>query len=292
MPCRHERPLGWPSADGAGSPGRRDRRPGYTPGWPLDPHRLLPVEPTNPGQRTVCFCQFGLACLVSAGRRADAARLAHPPKESLAPTSVGPWAVAAACREGRQAMSPVCPGGWCFVWGAPAERLDAGEALPPHCHAVRSLQPPLAARRARRGRAPPSRRRGRAGRRRLRRPRGLPQAAPGLAAPPPWGCRRARRRATHELGAAAASATTRRRSCTASRRCPRRRPPPGRGRAIHAHARRGATWRPPRPWPAPADRTPRPGACSRASAFEPSRTRAKETWSAKPIHPASSRARR
>jgi hypothetical protein len=39
-------------------------------------------------------------------------------------------------------MSPVCPRGWCFVWGAPAERLDAGEALPPHCHAVRSLQPP------------------------------------------------------------------------------------------------------------------------------------------------------
>jgi hypothetical protein len=40
-------PLGWPSADGAGSPGHRDRRPGYTPGWPLDPHRLLPVEPTT-----------------------------------------------------------------------------------------------------------------------------------------------------------------------------------------------------------------------------------------------------
>jgi hypothetical protein len=39
-------------------------------------------------------------------------------------------------------MSPVCPGRWCFVWGAAAERLDAGEALPPHCHAVRSLQRP------------------------------------------------------------------------------------------------------------------------------------------------------
>jgi hypothetical protein len=64
-------------------------------------------------------------------------------------------------------------------------------------------------------------------------------------------CRRARPRATRELGAAAAPATTRQRSHTASRRCPRRRPPLGRGRAAHAHARRGATWRAPRPWPAP-----------------------------------------
>ena len=189
MPCRHEHHPGWPSADGAGSPGRRDRRPGYTPGWPLDPHRLLPVEPTNPGQRTVCFCQFGLACPVPAGRRADAARLAHPPKESLAPTSVGPWAVAAACREGRQAMRPVCPGGWCFVWGAPAERLDAVEALPPHCHALRWLQPPFAARRARRGRALPWRRRGRAARRRPRRRRARPQARRGRRVRPWPGCR-------------------------------------------------------------------------------------------------------
>ena len=58
--------LGWPSADGAGSRGRRDRRPGYKAGWRLDPHRLLPVEPTNlasslsplpvwPGAPCVCW---------------------------------------------------------------------------------------------------------------------------------------------------------------------------------------------------------------------------------------------
>jgi hypothetical protein len=46
-------PLGWPSADGTGHRGRRGGRAGYKPGWDLDPHRLLPVEPTNPGQRTV-----------------------------------------------------------------------------------------------------------------------------------------------------------------------------------------------------------------------------------------------
>jgi hypothetical protein len=39
--------LGWPSADGAGR-GRRGGRPGYKPGWGWDPHRLLPVESTNP----------------------------------------------------------------------------------------------------------------------------------------------------------------------------------------------------------------------------------------------------
>src|SRR4029453_8187269 len=44
---RHEGRLGWPSADGAGGRGRRGGRPGYKPGWGLDPHRLLPVEPTN-----------------------------------------------------------------------------------------------------------------------------------------------------------------------------------------------------------------------------------------------------
>src|SRR5512132_225269 len=36
-----------------GSQGRRWGRPGYKPGWGLDPHRLLPVAPTNLGQRTV-----------------------------------------------------------------------------------------------------------------------------------------------------------------------------------------------------------------------------------------------
>jgi hypothetical protein len=37
--------VGWSSADGAGR-GRRGGRLGYKPGWGLDPHRLLPVEPT------------------------------------------------------------------------------------------------------------------------------------------------------------------------------------------------------------------------------------------------------
>jgi hypothetical protein len=43
------------------------------------------------------LCQFGLARLVSAGRRADAATLGHPRKGPLGPTSRGPSAVTAEC---------------------------------------------------------------------------------------------------------------------------------------------------------------------------------------------------
>jgi hypothetical protein len=73
---------------------------------------------------------------------------------------------------------------------------------------LRSPQPPLAACRARRGRALPSRWRGPAASRPRRR---SPRAAASRARPrsaAARGCRRAPRRATRELGAAAASATT------------------------------------------------------------------------------------
>jgi hypothetical protein len=49
----------------------------------------------EPGQRTVSSCQFGLAGLVSAGRRADAARLGGLRQGPLGPTSAGPSAAAA-----------------------------------------------------------------------------------------------------------------------------------------------------------------------------------------------------
>jgi hypothetical protein len=198
---------------GAGSPGRRDRRPGYTPGWPLDPHRLLPVEPTTRASaRSVsASLAWHALCLLADAQMLPGwrtPRRSHWPQLRWDP---GPLPQHAGM--GRQAMSPVCPGSWCFVGGAPAERLDAGEALPPHYDAVKSLQPPLAARRARRGRSAIAAARACRSSATSPSPRGLPQDAPGLAAPPPPGCRRARRRATHELGAAAASATTRRRSC-------------------------------------------------------------------------------
>jgi hypothetical protein len=100
MPRHHERPprVAVSRRSGKSGPPRPAARlhPRVAAGSASPP----PGRTGNPGQRTVCFCQFGLACLVSAGRRADAARLAHPPKEPLAPTSVGPWAAAAACREG------------------------------------------------------------------------------------------------------------------------------------------------------------------------------------------------
>jgi hypothetical protein len=91
---RHERPSRRPSADGAGHQGRRGGRPGYKPGWGLDPHRLLPVEPTNLAS-SLSLCQFGLARLVSAGRRADAARLGRLREGPLGPTLAGPSAAAA-----------------------------------------------------------------------------------------------------------------------------------------------------------------------------------------------------
>jgi hypothetical protein len=94
---RHEVRLGWSSADGAGS-GRRGGRPGYKPGWGLDPHRLLPVEPTVLASPR-SLSQFGLVRFVSAGRRADAARLRRHRQGPLGPTSAGPSAAAAPCWE-------------------------------------------------------------------------------------------------------------------------------------------------------------------------------------------------
>ena len=67
-------------------------------------------------------CQFGLACLVSAGRRADAATLGRPRQGSLVPTSAGPPAVAAECWGAVTPSEepPVRPGARALVSGAPA----------------------------------------------------------------------------------------------------------------------------------------------------------------------------
>jgi hypothetical protein len=51
----------------------------------------------EPGPAHGPFCQFGLARLVSAGRRADAARLERRREGPLGPTSAGPTAAAAPC---------------------------------------------------------------------------------------------------------------------------------------------------------------------------------------------------
>jgi hypothetical protein len=109
--------LGWPSADGAGS-GRRGGRPGYKPGWGLDPPRLLPVEPTNlasalsrvpvwPGGPCGCWptrrcCQVGTApggaigpnFGGTLGRCRRRLRCATPIQEPVRPGSCSWWRMA------------------------------------------------------------------------------------------------------------------------------------------------------------------------------------------------------
>jgi hypothetical protein len=115
--------LGWSSADGAGNRGRRGGRPGYKPGWDLDPHRLLPVEPTVLASPR-SLSQFGLVRLVSAGRRADAARLRRHRQGPLGPTSAGP---SAAATEGwsaaTQAKTPGASQGSNCWWRVATHRL-------------------------------------------------------------------------------------------------------------------------------------------------------------------------
>jgi hypothetical protein len=190
MPCRHERPL-----DGR-QPTEREVQATAT-GGPATPQggRWIRIASSRsnrhprPSARSACASLAWRAlCLLADAQMLPGWRT--PPEGVIGPNFGG---TLGRCRSmpggGRQAMSPVCPGGWCFVWGAPVEGLDAGEALPSHCHAVRSLQPPLAARRARRGRAPPPRRRGRAGRRRPHRRRARPQARRGRRVRRWPGCR-------------------------------------------------------------------------------------------------------
>ena len=74
------------------------------------------------------FCQFGLACLVPAGRRADAARLGRPREGPLGPTSAGPSAAAAACWGARYQAKPTAPGG-SYSWDASPPTGCAAPAL-------------------------------------------------------------------------------------------------------------------------------------------------------------------
>src|SRR5512133_4209428 len=70
-------------------------------------------------------CQFGLAGLVSAGRRADAARLGGLREGPLGPTSAGPSAAAAPCWGARPQAKRRCVRGSCSwrrlaaYWPAP-----------------------------------------------------------------------------------------------------------------------------------------------------------------------------
>jgi hypothetical protein len=61
-------------------------------------------------------CQFGLARLVSAGRRADAARLGRRREGPLGPTSAGPLAAAASCWGARPKRSASASRGSCRWW--------------------------------------------------------------------------------------------------------------------------------------------------------------------------------
>src|SRR5215207_4125059 len=90
-------------------------------GWCLDPHPLLPVEPTNLAS-SLSPCQFGLARLVSAGRRPDAAILGRLGKGQLVPTSTESSGVAAACSGAvtPSQQSPARPGACAIGVGAPA----------------------------------------------------------------------------------------------------------------------------------------------------------------------------
>src|SRR5512132_1879306 len=132
---RHEGPSRMVSADGAGSRGRRGGRPGYKPGWGLDPHRLLRSRRRTWPADCLC-CQFGLAGLVSAGRRADAARLGGLREGPLGPTSAGPSAAAAPCwerdpkrRSGTSRAARAGGGGWlptgCAAPALPCQVADS-----------------------------------------------------------------------------------------------------------------------------------------------------------------------
>jgi hypothetical protein len=61
----------------------------------------------EPGPAHGPFCQFGLARLVPAGRRADAARLERRRQGPLDPTSAGPMAAAAPCWERNPKRRPL-----------------------------------------------------------------------------------------------------------------------------------------------------------------------------------------
>jgi hypothetical protein len=62
----------------------------------------------EPGPAHGLLCQFGLARLVAAGRRADAASLERRCQGPLGPTSTGPSAAAAPCRERDPKRRPWC----------------------------------------------------------------------------------------------------------------------------------------------------------------------------------------
>ena len=115
--------LGWSSADGAGSRGRRGGRPGYKPGWGLDPHRLL-----RSSQRTRAS---GLSLLASLAWRA-VCRLADAPMlPGWDGSGRGHWAQLR--RDPRPLLhragsatpseGQVVPGGSCWWWRLATYRL-------------------------------------------------------------------------------------------------------------------------------------------------------------------------
>jgi hypothetical protein len=99
-----------------------------------------------PGPADCLCCQFGLAGRVSAGRRADAARLGRFREGPLGPTSAGPSAAAAPCwerdpkrRSGTSRAARAGGGGWpptgCAAPALPCQVADSRtqdcEAAPP-----------------------------------------------------------------------------------------------------------------------------------------------------------------
>jgi hypothetical protein len=122
MSRRHERPPCWMAVSrrsGESRPPRWAAR--YKAGWGLDPHRLL-----RSNRRTwpahCLLCQFGLARLVSAGRRAELATPGDRREGPLGPTLAGPSAAAAPCWE-RDTRQSAGASGARTVGGAATYRL-------------------------------------------------------------------------------------------------------------------------------------------------------------------------
>jgi hypothetical protein len=85
----------------------------------------------EPGPAHGPFCQFGLARLVPAGRRADAARLERRREGPLGPTSAGPTAATAPCWGARhQAKTPGASGARALGGAWPPTVYTAPETLP------------------------------------------------------------------------------------------------------------------------------------------------------------------
>ena len=96
----------------------------------------------EPGPAHGLLCQFGLAGLVSAGRRTEAARLGRFREGPLGPTSVGPSAAAAACWGATPSEGPWCVRGL-VLFGA-LGHLPAGAAPALRCQVADAPDPTTA----------------------------------------------------------------------------------------------------------------------------------------------------